>query len=47
MYKARLQFSFIMHKLGRAEDALDTLEQDDQEVLNPHLMFERCQMLLA
>jgi len=47
VYEARLQLSFIMHKLGRAEDALDTLQQDDQEVLNPHLMFERCQMLLA
>jgi len=47
VYQARLQLSKIMHKLGRAEDALDTLQQDDQEVLNPHIMFERCQMLLA
>eukprot|EP00092_Neocalanus_flemingeri_P103950 GFUD01133072.1.p1 GENE.GFUD01133072.1~~GFUD01133072.1.p1 ORF type:complete len:926 (+),score=328.00 GFUD01133072.1:114-2891(+) len=48
VYQARLQLSLIMHKLGRAEDALDTLRQDEQqELLNPHLMFERCQMLLA
>jgi len=48
VYQARLQLSLIMHKLGRAEDALDTLHQDEQqELLNPHLMFERCQMLLA
>jgi len=48
VYEARLQLSLIMHKLGRAEDALDTLHQDEQqELLNPHLMFERCQMLLS
>merc|ERR1719430_2193127 len=48
VYQARLQLSLIMHKLGRAEDALDTLRQDEQaELLNPHLMYERCQMLLA
>jgi general transcription factor 3C polypeptide 3 (transcription factor C subunit 4) len=48
VYQARLQLSLIMRRLGRAEDALDTLRQDEQaELLNPHLMFERCQMLLA
>ena len=48
VYQARLQLSLIIHKLGRAEDALDTLDQDEQqEILNPHLMLERCQMLLA
>ena len=37
-----------MRRLGRAEDALDTLKQDEQaELLNPHLMYERCTMLLA
>ena len=48
VYQARLQLSLIIHKLGRAEDALNTLDQDEQqEILNPHLMLERCQMLLA
>ena len=48
VYQARLQLSLIIHKLGRADDALDTLDQDEQqEILNPHLMLERCQMLLA
>ena len=48
VYQARLQLSLIIHKLGRAEDALDTLDQNEQqEILNPHLMLERCQMLLA
>ena len=49
IYQARLQLSKIMHKLGtgRADYALDTLQQDDQEVLNPRKMFERGQMLLA
>ena len=37
-----------MRRLGRAEDALDALKQDEQaELLNPHLMYERCTMLLA
>ena len=48
VYQARLQLSLIMRRLGRAEDALDTLKQDEQaELLNPHLMYERCTMLLA
>jgi len=47
VYQARLQLSLIIHKLGRADDALDTLDQDEQEeILNPHLMLKRCQMLL-
>ena len=48
VYQARLQLSLIMRRLGRAEDALDALKQDEQaELLNPHLMYERCTMLLA
>merc|ERR1719209_2890807 len=48
VYQARLQLSLIMRRLGRAEDALDTLKQDEQaELLNPHLMYERCIMLLS
>ena len=47
VYQARLQLSLIIHKLGRADDALDTLDQDEQqEILNPHLMLQRCKMLL-
>ena len=47
-YQARLQLSLIMQRLGRAEDALDTLQQDEQaELLNPHLMYSRCQLLLT
>ena len=48
VYQARLQLSLIMRRLGRAEDALDALKQDEQaELPNPHLMYERCTMLLA
>lgn len=48
VYQARLALSLIMRRLGRPQDALDTLRQDEEaELLNPHLMFERCQMLLA
>ena len=47
VYQARLQLSLIIHQLGRADDALDTLDQDEQqEILNPHLMLQRCKMLL-
>jgi len=47
VYEARLQLSLVMHRLGRAEDAIDTLKQDEQqEMLNPYLMFQRCQLLV-
>ena len=47
-YNARLQLSVIMRALGRPEDALLALAQDEtEEMLNPRLMFERCQLLLA
>jgi len=46
-YNARLQLSAIVHKLGRPEDALLALQQDEQEMLNTAIMFERCQLLLA
>jgi hypothetical protein len=47
-YNARLQLSVIMRSLGRPEDALLALTQDEtEEMLNPRLMFERCQLLLA
>ena len=45
-YKARLQLSVIMRTLGRPEDALLALAQDETgEMLNPHLLFNRCQLL--
>ncbi len=47
-YDARLQLSVIMRALGRPDDALLALAQDErEEMLNPRLMFERCQLLLA
>ena len=46
-YKARLQLSAVMRRLGRPEDALLALAQDESgEMLNPHLLFKRCQLLL-
>ena len=37
----------IMRTLGRPEDALLALDQDEtEEMLNPHLLFKRCQLLL-
>ena len=37
----------IMRTLGRPEDALLALAQDEtEEMLNPHLLFKRCQLLL-
>ena len=46
-YTARLQLSMIMRTLGRPEDALLALAQDEtEEMLNPHLLFKRCQLLL-
>ena len=45
--QARLQHFLVMQQLGRAEDALDTLQHDEQaELLNPHLMYSRCCSLL-
>ncbi len=47
-YNARLQLSVIMRELGRPEDALLALAQDEtEEMLNPRLMFERCHLLLT
>ena len=46
-YNARLQLSKIMRSLGRPEDALKALAQDEtEEMLNPHLLFNRCKILL-
>ena len=46
-YQARLQHFLVMQQLGRAEDALYTLQHDEQaELFNPHLMYSRCCSLL-
>jgi len=45
--EARRTLSAILHRLGRPEEALRTLTQDEEaELLNPTLLFERCQLLL-
>ena len=46
-YTARLKLSVIMRTLGRPEDALLALDQDEtEEMLNPHLLLQRCQLLI-
>lgn len=46
-YNARLQLSKIMRNLGRPDDALRALAQDEtEEMLSPHLLFNRCKLLL-
>lgn len=46
-YEARKALSNILHKLGRPEEALHTLTQDEKaELLNPTLLYEKCQLLL-
>ncbi len=45
---ARRTLSSILHRLGRPEEALHTLTQDEEaELLDPTLLYERCQLLLA
>ena len=45
-YEARRALSNILHKLGRPEEALLTLSQDEKaELLNPTLLYEKCQLL--
>ena len=47
-YEARRALSNILHKLGRADEALNTLTQDEKaELLDPTLLYERCQLLLS
>ena len=47
-FEARKCLSTILHKLGRFDEALHTLTQDEEaELLNPTLLYERCQLLLA
>lgn len=47
-YEARKALSNILHKLGRPEEALHTLTQDEKaELLNPTLLYEKCQLLLT
>lgn len=45
-HEARRTLSSILHKLGRADEALFTLTQDeDVDLLNPTLLYEKCQLL--
>ena len=47
-FEARRALSNILNKLGRPEEALHTLTQDEKaELLNPSLLYERCQLLLS
>ena len=47
-FEARKCLSTILHQLGRFDEALHTLTQDEEaELLNPTLLYERCQLLLA
>eukprot|EP00095_Tigriopus_kingsejongensis_P008374 maker-scaffold856_size87843-snap-gene-0.23 protein:Tk08374 transcript:maker-scaffold856_size87843-snap-gene-0.23-mRNA-1 annotation:"general transcription factor 3c polypeptide 3" len=45
-HEARRTLSSILHKLGRPDEALCTLTQDeDVDLLNPTLLYEKCQLL--
>ncbi len=45
-YEARRALSTILHQLGRPDEALSTLTQDEKaELLNPQLLYEKCQLL--
>ena len=45
-YEARRALSSILHKLGRPDEALTTLTQDEKaELLDPALLFQKCQLL--
>ena len=47
-FEARKCLSNILHQLGRFDEALHTLTQDEEaELLNPTLLYERCLLLLA
>ena len=44
--EARRTLSNILNRLGRPDEALRTLSQDEEaELLNPTLLFEKCQLL--
>ena len=45
-YEARRALSTVLHKLGRPDEALTTLTQDEKaELLDPALLFQKCQLL--
>ena len=45
-YEARRSLSIILRRLGRTDEALHTLTQDEEaELLNPTLLYERCRLL--
>lgn len=44
-HEARRTLSGILRRLGRAEEALNTLSQEQQSLLNPTLLYEKCKLL--
>ena len=47
-HEARKTLSAILHRLGKAKQALETLDQDAAaEILKPMLLYERCNLLLS
>ena len=47
-HEARRSLSNILKELGRPDEALLTLDQDDEaELLNPTLLFEKCNLLYS
>lgn len=47
-HEARRTLSGILRKLGRPDEALDTLTQDENaELLNPTLLHDKCKLLLS
>lgn len=42
---ARLTVSELLNRLGRKDEAVAILTQDESEILDPALLYERCQLL--
>ena len=47
-FDARRALSNVLHKLGRSDEAIHILTQDEKaELLNPSMLYERCMLLLT